>query len=129
MAAPAAPAQEWVPGYDGPDNPSGPFLLELNPGPEPSRDRLSGYVPNPEAFRAWYETEMCGLHALNVDNARQVAVLCFPTRNARDVVELMARHAVPLPDGRVAVLTIRSCPGSKPIALAEWEDVGSVRCV
>ncbi|KAH8049174.1 hypothetical protein JL721_11775 [Aureococcus anophagefferens] len=125
MAAPAAPPQEWVPGYDGPDNPSGPFLLELNPGPEPSRDRLSGYGPDPAAFRAWYETEMCGLHALNVDNARQVAVLCFPTRNARDVVELMARHAVPLPDGRVAVLTIRSCPGSKPIALAEWEDVGS----
>ncbi|KAH8094967.1 polyadenylate-binding protein [Aureococcus anophagefferens] len=92
MAAPAAPPQEWVPGYDGPDNPSGPFLLELNPGPEPSRDRLSGYVPDPAAFRAWYETEMCGLHALNVDNARQVAVLC---------------------------------PGSKPIALAEWEDVGS----
>ena len=81
------------------------------PGPEPSRDRLSGYVPNPEAFRAWYETEMCGLHALNVDNARQVAVLCFPTRNARDVVELMARHAVPLPDGRVAVLTIQEASG------------------
>ena len=47
----------------------------------------------------------------------------LPDGNARDVVELMARHAVPLPDGRVAVLTIRSCPGAKPIALAEWDNV------
>ena len=79
---------------------TGPFELQLNPGPEPSHDALSGFVPSSEAFAAWYETEMCGLHALNVDNNRRVAVLCFPTRNARDVVEIMSRFRRPRKEGR-----------------------------
>ena len=91
---------------------SPPYELLLRPGPEPARQTLSGFVPTSDGFSRWYEAEMCGLHALNVDNARRVAILCFPSRNARDVVEHMARHAVPLPDGRVAQLIVRSCPGA-----------------
>ena len=29
-----------VPGYELPDSETGPYLLQLNPGPEPSHDRL-----------------------------------------------------------------------------------------
>ena len=63
---------------------------------------------------------MCGLHALHIDRSRKTAVLCFPTRLAREVVERMTRHDVPLPDGASVALTVRSCPGRKPTAVAEW---------
>mmetsp|Transcript_9082 Transcript_9082/g.27190 ORF Transcript_9082/g.27190 Transcript_9082/m.27190 type:complete len:452 (-) Transcript_9082:1903-3258(-) len=37
----------------------------------------------------------------------------------------MGRHAVPLPDGRVVGLRVRSCPGAKPVAVADWGHGGA----
>ena len=46
MAAYANGAAAYgVPGYELPDSETGPYLLQLNPGPEPSHDRLSGFAP------------------------------------------------------------------------------------
>jgi hypothetical protein len=63
--------------------------------PLPPAAGLSGYAPGREQFRAWYEAEFCGLHALHIDAAKSTAVVCFPTKNAREAHELAARHAVP----------------------------------
>ncbi|KAH8065371.1 hypothetical protein JL720_12786 [Aureococcus anophagefferens] len=87
--------------------------------PPPGSDELSGFVPSGSAFGV-VRGEMCGLHALHIDRSRKTAVLCFPTRLAREVVERMTRHDVPLPDGSSVALTVRSCPGRKPTAVAEW---------
>lgn len=106
---------------------AGPYYLDLDARPEPSRDALSGYVPSGDAFLAWYRGEMCGLHGLEVDLNERLAVLWFPTRNARDVVEIMSRHLVTLADGRALVIAVKSCPGTKPLAVASWEeDLGPI---
>lgn len=49
-------------------------------------------APPAERFRAWFESEFCGLHAVHVDAARRIAIVCFPTPHAREALEMMARR-------------------------------------
>lgn len=101
----------------------GPYALRLKPGPLPSYEQLSGYVPSSEAFSAWYNAEMCGrLRGVHADAAKRAAALCFPTQNARDVVVLMSLHDVSLQDGRRVALTVHACPGAEPVAVATWDE-------
>mmetsp|Transcript_9082 Transcript_9082/g.27189 ORF Transcript_9082/g.27189 Transcript_9082/m.27189 type:complete len:789 (-) Transcript_9082:53-2419(-) len=106
-----------------PTDTPGSATLELTAVPLVGAAGLSGFEPSGAEFRAWFEAEMCGLHALHLDPRRKTAVLCFPTHLAREAAERVRRHRVALPGcGSDAALNLRmrACPGRQPTAVAEW---------